>query len=114
MNPLKHFGILSDTRSRNGTCYRCGAPTTYYSGALGYESMRCTNKNCRHEYAETSKAEYEENKRKWQLKKDKSPNLSIDDRHKAIEGNERVWCEQCGQYPKVGGKKLCYKCLTKR
>lgn len=42
-------------------CYRCGGETKYYHGMLGYEARRC--QKCGHEYAETSKEEYESNKK---------------------------------------------------
>ena len=44
-----------------GNCYRCGGKTKHYSGMLGYEAMKCNK--CGHEYSETSKEEYEENKK---------------------------------------------------
>ena len=56
-------------------CYRCGGTTKYYSGALGYEAMRC--QKCGHDYAETSKEEYEQNKKQYLLSK-KLKNLSLD------------------------------------
>ncbi len=49
----------------NGKCYRCGGTTKYYDGALGYEAMRC--QKCGHDYSETSKEEYNLNKKIWKI-----------------------------------------------
>ena len=56
-------------------CYRCGGTTKYYSGALGYEAMRC--QKCKHDYTETSEKEYNENKRNYLLSK-KTGNKNLD------------------------------------
>lgn len=63
MNPLNHF-IKTDNISHNNKCYRCGGKTKYYNGTLGYEAMKCTK--CGHEYSETSRQEYDENKKKFE------------------------------------------------
>jgi len=50
-----------------GDCYRCGGDTKYYDGLLGYEAMVCVK--CDFHYNETSKEEWELNKKIWESKK---------------------------------------------
>jgi len=56
---------LNKQKFKMAKCYRCGGETKFYDGAMGYEAMVC--KKCGHHYSETSKSEFDLNKKAWEL-----------------------------------------------